>query len=528
MAIVVALYAVGLTREIGRPWNGLHEWNGALYSLFARNFLRYPWEIHHGMPLIAVGEAIPAENERSIYPSHPAGLVWLVAAAFRVFGESEWAARLVPIMASLGSVVLLMLVVRRRWGDEIAIICGLLYSILPMTVYFGRMVNHEPLCLFFMLSAAWAWDQLVNPAASTAGRRCAGVVWISAIIAGAWIDWAGALFAGLFALCIVAQAIRHGRRDDGRSRRLDVPYLSNGWRVLCVASIAFALAGMLIHVGWFGFGRRWNDLAKIFLSRASSPPEEWPERAWSISGGNFTWPGLLLGAAGLAIIVFNRILDRRQVRSSTPIGGASVLLATGVIWLALFWRQYQMHQYWAFYLGPFMALGCGATIQWASGTACKVSRVAAGALRILLIGVLVAFGIRGTHRLFVFESRPPEDIAAWRDVRRVAPPDQRILVFPDSLHFEDWGGTRIRFINPPQFPYYADRLFDSEGDLYRVAALAGSHTLYLVDMKGIGEGLMGLAALCERFPCKRRGNMIWFDLRPTASSPRTAPHAPIE
>lgn len=515
--VVAAIYAVGLTREINRPWNGLHEWNGALYSLFARNFLRYPWEIHHGMPLIAVGEAVPAENERSIYPSHPAGLVWLVAASFRVLGESEWAARIVPIIASLGSVILLMLLVRRRWGDDLALHCGLAYSILPMTVYFGRMVNHEPVCMFFMLAAAWAWDHWMKPI--DAGRRWAIAVWIIAIVGGAWIDWAGALYGGLFAIYIAWLAIRNRRSADGRSRRPVLPHFRPRTCALCVAAIAIASAGMLFHVVWGGFGGRWEDLAKVFISRASSAPDEWPHRAWSVTEGNLSLPGLFFGVAGLLLLAIEVIASRTGGRPVTTLGGFGVLFATGVVWLALFWRQYQMHQYWAFYLGPFAALGCGAVIHFLTHSLGRMHWIAGRVMRIVMLGAIVAFGIRGTQKYYNFRTGPSDDISAWSDVRRMTPPDRRILVFPDPLHYEDWGGTRVRFINPPQFAYYVDRLFDSEGDLDLVAARADSHALYLVDMKGIGEGLLGLAALCERFPCERRGNIVRIDL--SRSAPTT-------
>ncbi|HKQ47341.1 MAG TPA: glycosyltransferase family 39 protein [Phycisphaerae bacterium] len=518
--VVAVIYAVGLTREIQRPWNGLHEWNGALYSLFARNFLRYPWEIHHGMPLIAVGEAVPAENERSIYPSHPAGLVWLVAASFRVLGESEWAARLVPIIASLGSVTLLMLLVRRRWGDDLALVCGLVYSIFPMTVYFGRMVNHEPVCTFFMLAAAWSWDHWTNPPRENFGRRWAIVVWIIAIIGGIWIDWAGALYGGLFAVYIAWQAIRRRRHAHGGSQR---PYLPTTTAALCVGAVTIASAGMLFHIVCGGFDGRWDDLARVFASRASSAPDDWPDRAWTVTEGNFSLPGLFFGIAGLLFIVVELIASRTGGRPATALGGFGVLFATGVVWLALFWRQYQMHQYWAFYLGPFAALGCAVVIQRLTNSLGKVHRIAAGALRIVLLGVLVVFGIRGTQDYYNFRSRPSDDLAAWSEVRRMTSPDQRILVFPDPLHHEDWGGTRVRYINPPQFPYYADRPFDSEGNLDRVEARANSYPLYLVDMKGIGEGHVGLAALCERFPCDRRGNILRVDFIQTARPADGAP-----
>jgi hypothetical protein len=203
---------------------------------------------------------------------------------------------------------------------------------------------------------------------------------------------------------------------------------------------------------------------------------------------------------------------RKEERQFARLGGFGVLLATGVIWLSLFWRQYQMHQYWVYFLGPFVTLGCGAAINGASGSIARVHRLIAGALRVVLIAMVAGFGIHGTQRLFDSRSRPAGDIDAWKAVRQSTQPDERILVFPSPVHHEDWGRTRIRFINPPQFPYYVDRPFDSEGNLDRVAGRSEGHKTYLVDMKTIGDGLAGLAALCERFVCEQRGNLVQVDL----------------
>ena len=114
VAIILILYAVIILRDIRDPWTGLHDWNGAFYSQLARNLLRYPFDMHHGMPVVAVGDALPQDGEWSFYPTHPPGLVWCIAVSFRIFGEHEWAARLVPILASLATLSLLIRAIQVR------------------------------------------------------------------------------------------------------------------------------------------------------------------------------------------------------------------------------------------------------------------------------------------------------------------------------------------------------------------------------------------------------------------------------
>ncbi len=501
------VYAIGLTHEITRPWNGMHEWNGALYSLFARNLLRYPWEIHHGMPIIAVGDAAPAAHERSIYPNHPAGLAWLVAGAFLLLGESEWAARLAPIVASLGSVGLLMLLVRRRWGVEISIITGLVYSVCPMTVYFGRMVNHEPICLFLMLAAVAAWDKVMEPGSKSGARGRAIAVWIIAIALCVWVDWAGALFGGLFAVYVVWLTVR---------RRVPVTVC-----VLCLAGIVISTAGMLLHVVWGGFGGRVGDLAQVFFSRSSPKPIDWPETTWRYAAGNLTWPGLFLGTVGLLLVVRDYVV-RLKMGPAPRLHGLGVLFATGVLWLVIFWRQFQMHNYWMFYLGPLSSLGIAWAILSIRDAVDKAARQPARVVLFVLLVVVAGFGFYGASAYYRYETLPPGNILAWREVRRMTSSDQRILVFPESTPVDQWGETRVRYINPPHFPYYADRLFDSEDDLDRVVERAADHAVYIVDLARVAGNMSGLKTLTGRFACKRLGSLAMFDLRTPLAPPTSA------
>jgi hypothetical protein len=501
------MYAVGLTREISRPWNGLHEWNGAIYSLFARNLLRYPWEIHHGMPVIAAGETVPSAQERSIYPHHPAGLAWLIALSFRALGECEWSARLVPILSSLGSAALLMFLVRRRWGDEIALVTGIAFSVLPMSVYFGRMVNHEPVCLFFMLAAAAAWEGILDSAGRSPARRLYVAIWLLSIAAGICVDWSGALFGCFFAGYVVWLTIRRK--------------LARGVAVTCLMGVLIATLGMLLHVVEAGFGGRVRDLTELFFSRSAAKPIDWPENTWRYSSGNLTWPGIILGALGLFLLLREAAIQTK-LRQASPLRGLVVLFATGIVWLAVFWRQFQIHNYWMFYLGPLAALGCARAVVYLSHIAGRLGRPWVISTEGLLLVVLAGFGFRGTEAYFRFQSLPTGNVEAWREVRRVTSPDERILVFRDPTTIEKWGQTRVRFINPPQFPYYADRLFDAEDDLDRVGAKSADHPLYVVDLESAAKDSSSLGPMTSRFVWQRIGSLMLFDLRRPISAPTTA------
>ncbi|MCX7779218.1 MAG: glycosyltransferase family 39 protein [Patescibacteria group bacterium] len=140
-----------LTRvyQITEPWIGHHDFNGALWSIIAKNHLNYGYLTTKFAPIINAGPAQP--HEFFYYFNHPPLLPILISFSFFLFGEKEWAARIVPIFFSMLSILIFYFLVRKIWGIKIAFISSFFFSFNPMSIYFGRMVNFEPLLVFFVL-----------------------------------------------------------------------------------------------------------------------------------------------------------------------------------------------------------------------------------------------------------------------------------------------------------------------------------------------------------------------------------------
>jgi hypothetical protein len=524
-ALLLAVYAAGLSRDINEPWNGLHDWNGAFYSQLSRNFLRYPWSAHHGLPLVAVGEVAPP-RQRSIYPTHPPGLVWILAIPFALVGESEWIARATAIAASLLAMALLMAAVARSRGWPLALLTGFAYAILPMTVYYGRMVNHEPYCLALMLAGAAAWDSLLRsggrsiPALGTvsklvepANRRFAPAIgrchngiftthtgvlrwslaaWAAATVACIWIDWPGVIFA---ALCGV-DALRRYR--NGQLRGVQP--------VAAFAGVGIAAVGLLAYLVYAGMGGRWGDLWAVFTARSGAEAPQGAATGWQQTAENLTIPVaalILLGAiaclcegwrrrlsrpadrdtvtasqpkwnrrrnhpvwhwliasAGPAIISRSHTCDERPHRMNHLSAQTSLWIvhATGMIWIAVFWRQYRIHGYWAFYLGPAAALLCAIGLQQVR-TALSGRRRGLGRFALVaVLALLLVFAAPGAADLFDRAQVPIEWIDAWKAARLAPNASLEQFMPPNPIQDERWGRTVFRNIVPPQLAYYLDRL----------------------------------------------------------------------
>ena len=100
---VVALWAVGVAGGLAaRP----------AWPIDETRYLAVAWEMYTGGDLL-----VPHLNGNP-YSDKPPLLFWLVNAGWRLFGVSEWWARLVPCLFALGSLLLTARLARRLWPDR--------------------------------------------------------------------------------------------------------------------------------------------------------------------------------------------------------------------------------------------------------------------------------------------------------------------------------------------------------------------------------------------------------------------------
>lgn len=469
LLVVLVIYAAGMSRDVTAPWIGMHDWNGAFYSQLARNLLRYPFEAHHGMPIVAAGPSLPPPEERSIYATHPPALVWILAATFRIFGESEALARLTAILASVLSLWLWMWLVRSRFGTMTALMTGLIYSVLPVSVFFGRMVNHEAYNLLLMLIAVAAYPALLNCRAARRSRIIAGTTWALAIIAAIWIDWPGMLLAALFALHGIFMLVR-GKTDAFAA---------------CFAVLAALIgsAAMLIHLVYGGLEGRWENLWAIFRSRSGSLTQSVRGGAWIHTMENLTLPVMVFAAIGIVSVIRRKLLLRHASSENRPREDApaqwsqsfvraatdaqTILFITALAWILIFWRQYRIHSYWMFYLGPFAALWAAEGILGLRAIALRYGRTTGLTMAAGCVAAVLIAGHLGTRDYFSRRDWTgiEDHVAAWKQLHESTPAEQRLILPPSYIHVDQYGSYRFRNITPPQMAYYADRSFSTSTEI---------------------------------------------------------------
>lgn len=137
---VVALWAVGVAGGLAaRP----------AWPIDETRYLAVAWEMYTGGDLL-----VPHLNGNP-YSDKPPLLFWLVNAGWRLFGVSEWWARLVPCLFALGSLLLTARLARRLWPDreDVAHAAPLLLLAAHFWTFFSTVFLFDMLLVFFALVA---------------------------------------------------------------------------------------------------------------------------------------------------------------------------------------------------------------------------------------------------------------------------------------------------------------------------------------------------------------------------------------
>ena len=165
---VVAVAAFNLTWRLTSEF--VSEWDESLYGITA-------WE------MVRSGNWIATTFLGSLdyYNSKPPLNVWLMAAAFKLFGTNLVSMRIVSILASCSIVAVLVLWGRRLLGARVGLLAGIVLatSFAFVYVHAGRSGNTDALFTLLVLLTVVTLD-----AAERHPRR---IVWLGPILAGTFL-----------------------------------------------------------------------------------------------------------------------------------------------------------------------------------------------------------------------------------------------------------------------------------------------------------------------------------------------------
>jgi len=432
--VILALLLLGgvvlRTHEITYCWTtDFRGQCGSFYSNIARNFVKHGFLATKFTPVESINPRSPEEFR--YYVNHPPLLEWLVALSFKAFGISEFSARLVPLVFSFLTMILIYLLAKRLWNVDAALCVLAVFCVLPMGVFYGTLVDVQGvLPLFFILLVMYLYERFVEHSS-----RRALILLYAAFIIGMLSDWPVYYLGVLLPLYHLLMRRKHKLAIAG-----------------LLPAALLMLAAYVLYANWIRTGRLTFDTGYIQYLGASRGGHESlsltfsgkiAARTWEIWEKFFSLPALALLGAWLVVVPVMRIL-RKGAASCWMIWFFFIF---GILHIALFIGPAQGHEYWSYYLLPSAAMAVGLTIHWAGRLASRIKRGSGGVAQVIL--VLVVAGGSHIQTQGLYRDLSQIDFAvAGAMMGKVCDGESYILVDWDGYHLLDFYLHNQTFYGP--------------------------------------------------------------------------------
>jgi 4-amino-4-deoxy-L-arabinose transferase-like glycosyltransferase len=305
------------------------------------------------------------------YGHHPPTLGVLLAGWFRLLGDDgPRTARALPACFHLVSALLVFAILRRHYPGPPGLVAALAFAVVPMSSYFGKMVNFEPLVLPFVIAAVFGWWEWAET-----GRARALVASAACVAAGALVDWPMLLVP----VVLLADGLRRARRGEG----------GRFVRAGLALAIGSALIGIAIAT-WASAPVGSSELGRAFSFRSRLHGRyPWWRLAGKLVDYNrryFTEPVFV------ASLVAAWLLARAAWRDGRVAARERLLAlfgAVGLLPVVAFPTSARYHAYWQFYLLPYATL----SVAYVLDTLAMRIPARRLAYAVVVVGVLVSSGV---------------------------------------------------------------------------------------------------------------------------------------
>jgi len=408
ISIVLFCLTFGLLNiHSDKPFWGIHDWNGARNSNIARNYLRY------GLVETKLGQIENSgftNHQNYVYYTHfPPVLTLLMAGSFRVFGVTEWAARLIPILSTCGVMVLIFLIGELIINWELGLVAALLSLATPLVLYFGKNPVQEPLVVFFVLLSYFGFLNL------SAGKKYQSI-FIGGMILAELTTWAGFfLIPALTIICLL-------RKDTQGVKKL-VPF----WILSVVLFVLYLFYVRLITGNFFGGGLYAALLQRSGIGEAGKvdninmPAYLLRLRLWysTLFTSTLSWLSILW--------LISKVVTKKVVDSDWQILTLGIF---GVTYSLIFINASYIHNYLVFYQLPFISLSAAIFIKD------MVEKFSLSQYRRLLAGGLILMVFLERFEFIKALDQSSSDrfpVEVGRFINHQTKPDETVIVQSDPI-----------------------------------------------------------------------------------------------
>ncbi len=484
VAALFGLYALIVCQGVNEDFIVGHQgWGGSMRSTIGRNYDEVGFTAT-GLKPIKNWETVTDLEKARVHWNHPPAINLLVGASFRAFGESNAAARLVPILCALALFWLVYAYTRRRYGPREACAVVFVLSLLPMHMEYGNMLNYEPLVLMLGALAVKLLERLRDPHHGWSTARWGGALALLCLtlMAAGFSDWPGFIVAFAIGIDAIAR----------KPRQFEI-FLAVG-----VTSALF--------MAWCAW---WLT--------ADSDPELLLKLGKSRSGANIT-------LARLFMRVFDRALDyylllplmlatswivarARSHREIDPL--VSVFTLTALIYALAFRQGTWVHVFYISYITPAVALAAGV------GAARFTTRLDTPRARNLALAFLAALLMTTVWRQADATHDRSYQIMEPKKPSRGFPRDGRVnqIALGKWIRANTQGDERYlieRRLKPTMgMRYYAARAYRNVRRAPKTPRAGDALYVTTVKLSKLGQR----KALARRFPVTIFGDYLIYDLR---------------
>ncbi len=429
---VAVVMLVGTSRELTRPFQGLHAWGKADGARFARAHVVYGLGYTRGLMTEAVGNPPPQPPKH--YVNHPQLSSLVAAVPMWVFGPHEGVSRGYWVFMSVLALLAILTLLRPLLGGVGALLAGLLWSIFPLTAYFG---SGGP-CFVSSILATFFYLKLIGEFGEVTGRRT--WLWVGLIATNflcLQFNWTGGFYC-------LALAVHYAGRCILRRQK---PH----WFMVAVLLITPVLsASVTFGIMLAGFDWDYQRIIDLFVWRAGKGEMTgqmqgfdwvaWFAKFWEFALTNFTVYMMILAMIGFFVHVARRLiayLNAKGTKKPVPLVAGSpqllLLVMPGVLQLLILRGTLWKHQGWELPLAPFIAIG-GALCLLALWDLLRGSSklLAAVAVAAVLAAISIPC-VLGANYYFDIRWQHDDRIALWKKINQLVPANKSLAVFAPDM-----------------------------------------------------------------------------------------------
>ena len=384
VVIIIGAFTI-LSYSINLPYTGQHDWNSVMYANIARNHLRYGL-LQTKLGMLTTYDRVTPDLF-GFFTHYPPLMPLLLALSFFLFGITEWAGRLVPILSSVVMIYFLFKLAQSLWDTRTGILTGIFLVFSPMLLYYSKIPVHETVVLGFLAMTLWFYIRWLK----SGSRQDYWLMFVNLLLSQL-TSWAGFYLSGY----LPVHAIINSRSNLSKRK-----WFLTG--IFILAPVIFILHNL--HVFWLEGVKAQQSMFEVMLFRLNIGATAKPygltlssfidRQAYWI---NLYFTPIMITLSLIWLIVF---ISRRasRIKLALPESIIFLLLVFGFTHNLIFRHLAFIHDYMLIYALPFFALSSGVTLNWLYGLAIKKTRFAPAGILVILTTFILA-GLPLVKQLF--------------------------------------------------------------------------------------------------------------------------------